>query len=157
MPKNSERPETIRRGEIVSSESLPDEWQELLGAALEARERAYAPYSRFYVGAAVRAGSGGVYTGCNIENASFGLTVCAERVAIWKAISSGERELKALVVVTSTGATPCGACRQVMAEFGADMPILVADIQGLVWSTSLQALLPSAFPYVSLHDTEPIA
>jgi cytidine deaminase len=157
MAKNSERLEAIRRAEIVALESLAAEWQELVGAALEARRRAHAPYSGFHVGAAVRAGSGRVYAGCNVENASFGLTVCAERVAIWKAVSEGEREFQALAVTTSTGATPCGACRQVMAEFGRDMTILVADAQGCVWPTSLRALLPNAFPYSSLQDAESVA
>ncbi|MBN1401409.1 MAG: cytidine deaminase [Anaerolineae bacterium] len=156
MPENGKGHKATRRTQIVPSESLPDEWRELVEAALEARRHAHAPYSHFHVGAAVRAGSGRVYAGCNIENASFGLTVCAERVAIWKAVSEGERDLQALAVVTSTGATPCGACRQVMAEFGRDMAILVADAQGNAWATSLQKLLPNAFLDASLQDTEPV-
>lgn len=127
-------------------------WHTLLKAATEARESAYAPYSKFLVGAAVRAGSGRIYAGANVENASSGMTVCAERVAIWKAVSEGERQLEALALVTEPGATPCGACRQVMVEFVADLPILVADTAGHAWLTSLAALLPDAFPRVSYGD-----
>jgi cytidine deaminase len=137
-----------RRAGVVAVEGLAAEWQELVAAALQVRGRAHAPYSRFLVGAAVRAGSGCIYSGCNIENASYGLTVCAERVAIWKAISEGESELCALALVTETGATPCGACRQVMAEFAQALPILIADTEGRARFTSLRQLLPEAF----LHD-----
>jgi len=92
----------------------------LVGKALEAREKAHAPYSKYKVGAALLAKSGAIYTGCNVENASYGLTVCAERVAICKAVSEGEKDFLAIAVVTSNGAPPCGACLQVMAEFVAD-------------------------------------
>ncbi len=134
------------------SRALSEEDRALVAAALEAQERAYAPYSRFAVGAAVRTASGRVFTGCNVENAAFGLTVCAERVAIWKAVSAGERVLSALAVVSEGGATPCGACRQVMSEFVEDMIVLVGDTDDHVWATSLQALLPHAFPRVSVED-----
>jgi cytidine deaminase len=119
-------------------------------AAADARQGAYAPYSQFAVGAAVRVASGRVYTGSNIENAASGLTVCAERVAIWKAVSSGERDLQALAVVTETGATPCGACRQVMAEFAEDLEVVIADTAGRAWRTSLAELLPHAFREANL-------
>lgn len=131
---------------------LSEEDRALVAAALEARERAYAPYSQFAVGAAVRTASGRTFTGCNVENASSGLTVCAERVAIWKAISAGERALRALAVVSEGGATPCGTCRQVMSEFVEDMAVLVVDTDDHVWVTSLRALLPDAFPRVSVED-----
>lgn len=98
----------------------------LVRLAGEARRNAYAPYSRFAVGAALLAVSGGIYTGCNVENVSFGLTVCAERNAVFSAICDGEREFVAIAVVTDTGVTPCGACRQVLAEFGRDLRVLVA-------------------------------
>jgi len=142
----------MRRDEIVTQGELSREWRELLDAAQQARARAYAPYSSFPVGAAVRTATGRIYAGCNVENASSGLTVCAERVAIWKAISEGERDFVALAVVTESGSPPCGACRQVMSEFVEDMPVLVADTSGQAWLTTLQHLLPDAFPRVSLAD-----
>ncbi len=138
--------------EAIAQSQLEEPWRVLLDAAAQAREQAYAPYSRFLVGAAVRAGSGRIYTGANVENASSGLTVCAERVAVWKAISEGERTLEALALITEPGATPCGACRQVLAEFESDLPVLVADTAGHAWLTSLAALLPDAFPHVSYGD-----
>lgn len=131
---------------------LSETWRELIAAAIEARRNAHAPYSRFPVGAAVRTRSGRIYVGCNVENASSGLTVCAERVAIWSAVAQGETEFEAVVVVTDPGSTPCGACRQVMSEFAQDLPILVADSAGHAWQTSLLALLPDPFPRVSYGD-----
>ena len=144
----------IKGTEIVPVKGLSLPWRELIAAAEEARQNAHAPYSDFLVGAALRTSSGRVYAGCNIENASFGMTVCAERVAIWKAVSEGEKDLESLVVVTPVGATPCGACRQVMSEFSQDMPILVADTAGHAWRTTLQKLLPAAFPYESLAESQ---
>jgi cytidine deaminase len=138
--------------ERVSLADLDTHWQALLAAATQVRGRAYAPYSRFLVGAAIRAASGAVYAGANVENASSGLTVCAERIAVWKAASEGERRFEALALVTDTGATPCGACRQVLVEFEANMPILVADTAGQAWMTSLGELLPDAFPRVNYGD-----
>ncbi len=130
---------------ILSLQDIPAEWQELYQAALEARNRAYAPYSRYQVGVAVRCRSGAIYTGCNIENASFGLTVCAERVAAWHAVSAGERDLVRLAVVTADGSAPCGACRQVLAEFAPELAIMLADVSGNTRMTNLRALLPDAF------------
>ena len=120
--------------------------QELLNAALSARERAYAPYSKFLVGAAVLAKSGKIYTGCNIENASYGLTVCAERNALFSAVGAGEREFTALCVVGDTEApiSPCGACRQVMAEFKVPR-IILANLKGDVKEYTLEELLPYGF------------
>jgi cytidine deaminase len=117
----------------------------LVEAARLARQSAYAPYSRFAVGAAVLTRSGQVVTGCNIENASFGLTVCAERVAIWKAVSEGETDFQALAVATSIDGSPCGACRQVMAEFALDMPVIIADLQQVHRIATVAELLPGAF------------
>ena len=120
--------------------------KELLEAALAARERAYAPYSKFLVGAAVRAESGKIYTGCNIENASYGLTVCAERNALFSAVGAGERKFTALCVVGDTEGpiSPCGACRQVMAEFKVPCMIL-ANLKGDVKEYTLKELLPYGF------------
>lgn len=119
---------------------------DLLKAACEARKRAYVPYSHFPVGAAVLADSGRIYTGCNIENASYGLTVCAERTAIFQAIAAGEKRLTALAVVADTpGPTaPCGACRQVMAEFHVET-VTMANISGESRTIKFNELLPYAF------------
>jgi cytidine deaminase len=119
--------------------------QDLIRQAIEARKRAYVPYSSFPVGAALLTRSGKIYTGCNVENASYGLTVCAERVAIWKAISEGETKFEALAVATNIGGSPCGACRQVMAEFAPGMAVLIADLSGNVTLLSAADLLPLAF------------
>lgn len=138
--------------EIIPIEQLPPEWRALLMAATEARNHAYAPYSGFPVGAAVQTAKGRIFAGCNVENASSGLTVCAERIAIFSAVASGERTITALAVVTEPGATPCGACRQVMSEFATSLPVLIADTNGHAWITSLEELLPEAFPRVNLED-----
>lgn len=121
------------------------DFAELVEQAVAARRLAYAPYSKFPVGAALRTASGKVYTGCNVENASYGLTVCAERVAILKAVSEGETAFVALAVVTDIGGSPCGACRQVMAEFAPEMPVVIADTNGGRHHTSVAELLPAAF------------
>ena len=120
--------------------------KELLEAALAARERAYAPYSKFLVGAAVRVESGKIYTGCNVENASYGLTVCAERNALFSAVGAGERKFTALCVVSDTEEpiSPCGACRQVMAEFKVPC-IILANLKGDVKEYTLEELLPYGF------------
>lgn len=120
--------------------------KKLLNAALEARLKAYAPYSKFLVGAAVLAASGKIYTGCNIENASYGLTVCAERNALFAAVGAGEREFTAICVVGDTEApiSPCGACRQVMAEFKVPR-IILANLKGDVEEYTLEELLPLSF------------
>lgn len=120
--------------------------QELFKAAIKARDNAYAPDSGFKVGAAVRSASGLIYSGCNIENASYGLTICAERVAVFTAVAAGERQLEELLLVTDgeTATAPCGACRQVMQEF--DVKIVhMADKLGRVKSYQLAELLPLGF------------
>jgi cytidine deaminase len=121
--------------------------QQIIEAALAVRERAYAPYSAFRVGAAVLTASGKVYAGCNVENASFGLTLCAERVALATAVAAGDKQLVALAVASAGGATPCGACRQFAAEFRSDLPVLVVDATApdRVYETSLSELLPKQF------------
>lgn len=117
----------------------------LVAAATSARDRAYVPYSHFAVGAALLASDGTVYTGCNVENASYGLTVCAERNAVFQAVASGAREFTAVAVVTANGVTPCGACRQVLAEFSPEMTVIVADLAGNRRVYALSELLPDAF------------
>ena len=124
---------------------------ELARVARAASKRAYAPYSHYAVGAAALSASGKVYTGCNIENASYGLTVCAERTAVWAAVAAGDREIVAVAVATPNGATPCGACRQVLAEFmpsGAaterDTLVIMVTLQGNQ-VMRLSELLPHAF------------
>ena len=121
------------------------EHEDLIAKAMEAREKAHAPYSQFAVGAALLAKSGRVYTGCNVENASYGLSICAERTAVFKAVSEGERDFEAIAVVTDKGVTPCGACRQVLMEFGEDIQVIAADDAGGYRVFGLQELLPEAF------------
>ncbi len=121
---------------------------ELVDQAQQARERAYAPYSSFPVGAALLGRSGRVYTGCNVENAAYPLVTCAERTAVTKAISEGEREFEAIAVVTATGATPCGACRQILREFSGpegDLRVIVADTDGHIRTFTIAELLPEGF------------
>ena len=121
--------------------------EELIRKANEAREQAYAPYSRYQVGAAALTADGQVFTGCNIENAAFPSSLCAERVAIFKAVSEGHRQLRAIAVLTSNGGSPCGGCRQVMREFGGkQLIVLIADGSGtLLEEFTLDELLPRSF------------
>lgn len=120
---------------------------QLIAAARDAREHAHAPFSNFRVGAAVRAKSGRIFTGCNVENASYGLTICAERVAIFKAISEGEREFDAIAVVTDTDTLtpPCGACRQIIWEFCGDVPVILSNLDGKIERERSLNLLPRPF------------
>src|ERR1700732_3710519 len=119
----------------------------LISAAKQARENAHAPYSNFRVGAALRAGSGRVFGGCNVENATYGLSVCAERTAIFKAISEGERGFDAISVVTDTdGLTPpCGACRQLIWEFCGDVPVVLSNLKGKTEVLQMRDLFPKPF------------
>ena len=120
--------------------------KELLALAKKAMQNAYAPYSNFKVGAAILAKSGKVYTGCNVENSSYGLTMCAERVAVFKAVSEGEREFTKIAIVSSSGKKtfPCGACRQVLYEFADNLEIILEE-DGEIYKTSLKKLLPEGF------------
>ena len=123
-----------------------EERQTLIDLANEARKLAYAPYSKYPVGAALRTKTGRIYTGVNIENAAYPHTMCAERVAIFKAVSDGETEFEVISVVTNNGGSPCGGCRQVMAEFGLDTIVLLADGDGnLKKEMTVSELLPEAF------------
>ena len=126
-----------------------DEYQGLVDAATSARGRAYAPYSGFEVGAALLGESGRVYAGCNVENVSYGLSSCAERNAVFRAVGDGERRFTAIAVVTAaaTPTTPCGACRQVLSEFavGGDMDVVMVTTSGTRKTRRLSALLPESF------------
>lgn len=121
----------------------------LVAAALAARQRAYAPYSKFQVGAALLTTGGQIFRGCNVENSSYGLTLCAERNAVTTMIAEGEDEIIGMAIVTSGAGTPCGACRQVMIEFGDDFPVLLvdADTQRVTRTWKMHELLPSAFRF----------
>lgn len=120
--------------------------KEAVAAALAGRQRAHAPYSQFLVGAGLVTRSGAIFSGCNVENASYGLTICAERVAVGAAVAAGEKVISGLVVALEQGGAPCGACRQVLREFGADFPIVMVDPTGSVFQrTRLAELLPFSF------------
>jgi cytidine deaminase len=123
------------------------DYDKLAAAAKAARENAYAPFSNFKVGAALRAKSGRIYTGCNVENATYGLTVCAERVAIFKAISEGERGFDAIAVCTDmeTLTPPCGACRQLIWEFCGDVPVILSNLKGATETHMMSELFPRPF------------
>ena len=123
------------------------EYESLIAAARQAREHAHAKFSNFKVVAALRASSGKTYGGCNVENATYGLTVCAERVAIFKAISEGERLFNAIAVVTDTTSLtpPCGACRQLIWEFCGDVPVIMSNLLGKSEVLQMSALFPKPF------------
>ena len=137
----------VRRGKPLSySRGMTINWDDLIEKASAVRRKAHAPYSDFCVGAALLDDRGVVHCGCNVENASYGLSVCAERHAIAAAVAAGSRQFQALVVITdvSPPGSPCGACRQVLAEFG-DIPILLVNPGGERVETSVGELLPMAF------------
>jgi cytidine deaminase len=127
--------------------------QELVRAALEARRQAYAPYSHYTVGAAVLCADGEVIQGCNVENASYSATICAERVALTAAVAQGKRAYVALAVATQNGGSPCGMCRQVMAELGPQMTVYIADAAGRFRTTNVADLLPDWFTGEKLTNT----
>ena len=120
--------------------------QTLIETAIQARRWAYVPYSKYAVGAALLTQSGRIYDGVNVENAAYPTTMCAERVAIFKAVSEGEHNFEAIAVITANGGAPCGSCRQVLAEFGLDTVVLIATAEGqLILETTVSELLPGAF------------
>lgn len=121
--------------------------KELVEAATRVRENAYAPFSKFKVGAALETDDGQIIVGSNVESASYGLTVCAERVAVWNAISQGKRKIKRIAVVADTEelTPPCGVCRQIIWEFGGDIPVIFANLHGKVETVQMKELLPRAF------------
>lgn len=126
---------------------MQDKEKKLIEAATTARTRAYAPYSNFQVGAAVEAENGDIYIGCNVESASYGLTVCAERVAIWKGISCGETRFTQIGIVVDTEdlTPPCGVCRQIIWEFCGDVPVILSNLEGKSEIIMMSKLLPRAF------------
>jgi cytidine deaminase len=138
----------------AKSMMLTDEMrQKLIESSLAARNWAYAPYSNYMVGAAVLTSSGKIYDGVNVENAVYSTTICAERVAIFKAVSEGEKEFTAIAVATSNAGTPCGSCRQVISEFGLDIQVLIVNGEGIIeQETTISELLPGAFGPQDLPD-----
>ncbi len=135
---------------------LAVDWQTLLDAARTARAGAYVPYSLYPVGAALVCGSGRIYDGCNIENAAYGATMCAERTAVFAAYAAGEREFVALAVIAASDrpVPPCGVCRQVLVELAPDMPVLLANTNGDTHHTTPRELLPGAFGPQDLGQSE---
>ena len=127
-------------------------WDTLIQQAIEARKNAYAPYSNYKVGAALITAEGKIYRGCNVENAAYGPSLCAERTAIVKAVSEGDRNLAAIAVVTEDGGAPCGPCRQVMREFNPNLTVIISDLQGNARVFSLPELLPESFGPENLID-----
>jgi len=129
-------------------------YNDLINKAIVARENAYAPYSKFQVGAAVITQNNNVFTGCNVENASYGGTICAERVALCKAVSSGDRNIKAIAIVydEENFASPCGICRQFIYEFGSEIEVIMAKLNGEYKIKEISELLPDGFGNESFND-----
>lgn len=131
----------------------PQQLQDMVGKAMEARDQAYCPYSEYKVGAAILTESGQIFSGCNVENASYSVTICAERTAITKAVSEGNRKIKAVVVIADGSAAPCGACRQAISEFSLDAPVIGVNPNGEIYNTwTVQQLLPDGFNVKNLSD-----
>lgn len=129
--------------------------KELIDLALQSRQRAYAPYSGYAVGAALLTHTGEIFTGVNIENAAYPTGTCAERVAVFKAVSEGNKKFEAMAVASSTGGTPCGACRQVLSEFGLGTKMIIVDGEGaIIQETTVGDLLPGAFSSRNLTKQE---
>ena len=120
--------------------------QEIIAMAMEAREKSYSPYSNYPVGAALLTKSGKIYQGTNIENAAYSCTICAERAAVFKAVFEGERDFEAIAIVTKDGGSPCGSCRQVLAEFGLGTIVWLVDEQGeVIQESTVEKLIPYSF------------
>ncbi len=127
--------------------------EEIIQAASQVRQKAYAPYSNYLVGAALLTSTGKVFTGVNVENAAYPDSICAERSAVFSAVSAGERSFEAVAVVTRNGGTPCGSCRQVLSEFGLDIEVLLVDENGkLTQQSTIRDLLPGAFQPHDLNE-----
>jgi cytidine deaminase len=132
--------------------------RELIEQAVSVRQHAYAPYSHYRVGAALLTRSGKIFLGVNVENAAYPTSMCAERVAVYKAVSEGERAFAAIAVATENGGTPCGSCRQVLAEFGLDTVVLIADAAGqLTMESTVAGLLPGSFGPLDLQNFTKLA
>lgn len=128
-----------------------DQTARLVQAAVAVRERAYAPHSGFFVGSALLTEADEIFVGCNVENASYSMCICAERVAATSAIAAGSRAWRAIAVATEGGVTPCGACRQFLSEFGMDLKVIMVDVRnGATRSRTMSELLPDAFDATSL-------
>ncbi len=130
---------------VSDSPSTTDQWHKLFQQAIKAREYSYSPYSQYKVGAALLTASGNVYKGCNIENATYTPSICAERTAIFKAVSEGDTDFVAIAVVTLNGGTPCGVCRQVIREFAPNLTVIFGSINGDYKVLTLSDLLPHSF------------
>ncbi len=131
----------------------PTDLTQLIHLAITARQKAYAPYSKFKVGAVLRGESGTIYTGCNVENAAYPASICAERTALVKAISEGETKFDVLIVATETAGTPCGVCRQMLYEFAVGLRVIIVDLHGAVHhDMTLSELLPHGFGSDSLNE-----
>ena len=152
----NEKPAAIQPPLAGDSAALGNVYQQLIDSATKVRKNAYAPYSKFFAGSAVLGQSGAIYTGCNVENSSYGLTNCAERTAIFKAIAAGEKKLKAISVVSDVPDfdAPCGACRQVIYEFGKDIDVIMSNLSGKDKTEKITSLLPYAFGPESLPPTQ---
>jgi cytidine deaminase len=135
----------MRHAKTTAVTAAATDKEALIQAAREARARAYAPYSNYTVGAALITESGEIITGCNVENAVYPASICAERVAITRAVADGHRDLPLIVVATRNGGTPCGICRQVMAEFNPDMTVIIVSDNQVVGEYNLRDLLPYSF------------
>jgi len=137
--------------------NLSEQEKVLIQAAIEASKNAYIPYSHYPVGAALQTSTGEIFTGANVENAVYPLTICAERAAVFSAVSAGQRSFDTLAVVTKDGGTPCGSCRQVLAEFGVELVVLICDLSGVVHQkTTVKDLLPFAFGSDNLENSSKI-
>ena len=124
---------------------MTEQWDSLIQQAIRAGESAYAPYSNYKVGAALQTTDGKIFLGCNIENAAYGPSMCAERVAVFKAVSDGHQTFEAIAVVTVNGGTPCGVCRQVLREFAPNLTVIISDLAGNTQIFTLSDLLPHSF------------
>ncbi|MEA2008445.1 MAG: cytidine deaminase [Chloroflexota bacterium] len=139
--------------EKIMTKLTKEQRQELIQTANRVRANAYAPYSNYPVGAALLTSSGKIFTGVNVENAVYPLTMCAERSAVFSAVAAGEQKFTAIAVATDNGGTPCGSCRQVLSEFGLDIKVLIVDgNENVIQTTTVGELLPGAFSGVDLPE-----